>query len=220
MMSEAYPYDPKLRPEVARFLPHTIEKMVVLEVGCGYGHFRKNIQTECEYWGIEPVHSIAQFAGKELEKVLVGTFEEIYDALPDNFFDCIVCNDVIEHMNDVDEFLQIIKIKMKKDGVIVGSIPNVRYIDNLFRLLILKDWKYAESGILDKTHLRFFTQKSLERTFLLNGYTIEELAGINEINIRKDSVKRFILRIGAIIFSYLIGSDSRFVQFGFRIKAK
>lgn len=219
-MSEVYPYEHHLRPEVAKFLPQTAKKMTVLEVGCGYGHFRKNIRTECEYWGIEPVPSIAQFASSNLEKILVGTFDEIVDTLPDNFFDCIVCNDVIEHMNNVDDFLQIIKTKMKKEGVIVGSIPNVRYIDNLFRLLILKDWKYEDSGILDKTHLRFFTQKSLIRTFKLNGYVIEELSGINPINIKTDSIKRFFLSLGATVFSYLIGVDSKFTQFGFRIRLK
>lgn len=219
-MSGAYPYDHKTRREVAVFLPESTRKMTILEVGCGYGNFRKNIAIDCEYWGIEPIQSIARQANNNLDTVLVGTFQETYTSLPDHFFDCVVCNDVIEHMDDVDRFLQAIKLKMKKGGVIVGSIPNVRYVDNLFNLLISKDWKYVESGILDKTHLRFFTQKSLQRTFLVNGYVIEAFAGINPIKLKKDSTKRVLLSLGAIIFSYIVGSDSKYTQFGFRIRPK
>jgi 2-polyprenyl-3-methyl-5-hydroxy-6-metoxy-1,4-benzoquinol methylase len=218
-MSGAYPYDHKTRREVANFLPVSTKKLTVLEVGCGYGNFRKNISTECEYWGIEPIQSIANQATESLDKVLVGTFQQVCDSVPDHYFDCVVCNDVIEHMDDFEGFLQEIKVKMNPGGVLVGSIPNVRYIDNLFKLLVLKDWKYVDSGILDKTHLRFFTQKSLQRTFLSNGYEIELFYGINEISIKTESLKRFVLSIGATLFSYLIGWDSRFTQFGFRIKS-
>lgn len=219
-MSGAYPYDHKTRQEVASFLPVSTAKLTVLEVGCGYGNFRKNISTDCEYWGIEPIQAIAEQASASLDKVLTGTFQETCGSLPEHYFDCIVCNDVIEHMDDVDGFLQSIKLKLKKDGVIVGSIPNVRYFDNLFNLLIAKDWKYVESGILDKTHLRFFTWKSLQRTFIANDYEIVAFAGINPVKLKKDSARRFVLSLGAIIFSSLIGSDSKYTQFGFRIKPK
>lgn len=217
-MNVAYPYDHKTRHEVASFLPKSSKKMTVLEVGCGFGNFRKNIEIECEYWGIEPNQSTAQQASNKLDKVLMGTFSETYASLPDHFFDCVVCNDVIEHMDDVDGFLQAIKSKLKPAGVIVGSIPNVRYIDNLFNLMVLKDWKYVDSGILDKTHLRFFTQKSLLRTFTSNGYSVEAFSGVNPINIKTESVKRCVMSIAAISLSYLIGADSKFTQFGFRIK--
>jgi hypothetical protein len=121
-------------------------------------------------------------------------------------------------MADPDEFLQSIKIKLKSSGVVIGSIPNVRYLDNLFNLLIRKDWRYVDSGILDRTHLRFFTQKSLQQTFLSNGYAIEALEGINPIVFKTDSIKRGVMSAGAIMLSLLVGRDSLFTQFGFRIK--
>lgn len=193
----------------------------MLEVGCGYGNFRNNLPDDCEYWGIEPVLSIALHANKILSKVLIGTFQDTFAELPDHYFDCVVCNDVIEHMDDVDVFLQAIKAKIKHDGVIVGSIPNVRYIDNLFNLLVRKDWKYVDSGILDKTHLRFFTEKSSQRTFIANGYLIDEFYGINPVAIKKnDAIKRMIQSAGAIIVAWFIGTDTKYTQFGFRIKLK
>lgn len=219
-MSEAYPYDHKTRREVASFLPVSTQKITLLEVGCGYGDFRKNISSECEFWGIEPIESIALQASFSLDKVLVGTFQQTFASLPDHYFDCVVCNDVIEHMDDVDGFLQSIKLKLKRGGVIIGSIPNVRYLDNLFNLLIKKDWQYVESGILDKTHLRFFTQKSLQRTFIANGYVIDMFAGINPVRLKTDSAKHFLMNLGAIVFLVLVGFDSKYAQFGFRIKPK
>ncbi len=48
----------------------------------------------------------------------------------------------------------------------VGSVPNVRYFKNLFDLLVLRDWDYKDSGVLDRTHLRYFTLKSLRRSLV------------------------------------------------------
>lgn len=81
-------------------------------------------------------------------------------ALPDQHFDMVICNDVIEHMVDHDHFLEHIKTKMRPGACIVGSIPNVRHLTALFKLLVAKDWPYSASGILDRTHLRFFTENS------------------------------------------------------------
>jgi 2-polyprenyl-3-methyl-5-hydroxy-6-metoxy-1,4-benzoquinol methylase len=76
---------------------------------------------------------------KKIDKVFVGTFKDVYKALPNYYFDCVICCDVIEHMNDENWFLTNIKKKMNSKSVIIGSIPNVRYIDNLLRLLIKRD---------------------------------------------------------------------------------
>ena len=158
-----YQYSANLRSEVAAFLPTQYHK--VLEIGCSYGTFRKNLEQPNEYWGIEPNPAVAQEAGQYLDKVLTGLFEEVLDQLPDSYFDLVICNDVIEHMADPDWFLELIKSKMTANASLVGSIPNVRHISNLKALLIQKDWQYEDAGILDRTHLKFFTQKSLKHLF-------------------------------------------------------
>ena len=217
-MPQHYPYEHITRVEVAPFLPPVRASTVFLEIGCGYGNFRGNVSRDCDYWGIEPSATVAQLAAQQLDRVLTGTFEQVFDNLPDHHFDCVICNDVIEHMDDVDGFLRVIQTKLKPGGVLVGSIPNVRYIDNLTNLLLRKDWHYVDSGILDRTHLRFFTQKSLLRTFAANGYTVEQFAGLNAVGLKTGSLTRLLLSCAAQCCSLVLGRDTLYTQFGFRVR--
>ncbi len=199
-------YYQRQRPEIAMLLPRQYSK--VLDIGCGAGKFRDNLTQENEYWGIEPVDSIAKIASEKLDKVLIGTYQEIHSHIPNDYFDLVICNDVIEHMPDHEEFFQSIKAKIKKDGCLIVSIPNVRYISNLFELLVKKDWEYKNRGILDRTHLRFFTKKSLIRTITDNGFTIVIFTGINSY--RADSFFKRCIFTFAMLF---LGRDVKFSQF-------
>jgi len=87
------------RPDTAQLLPPKYTK--VLEIGCGDGGFAANLQG-CVVWGIEPVLKVAELAQQKMDKVLVGTYESVYNELPDEFFDVVVCNDVIEHIKHID----------------------------------------------------------------------------------------------------------------------
>ena len=112
-----------------------------------------------EYWGVEPHNEVAKFAANKLDKVIVGKIRTVFDDLPNNYFDLLICNDVLEHLEDENWFLANIKQKMKIGSIIIGSIPNIRYISVLLKLLIWRDLEYTDSGVLDKTHFRFFTKK-------------------------------------------------------------
>jgi len=200
------------RDNIVGFLPSEYSK--VLEVGCGNGSFRYSLNSDCEYWGVEPQTIAHKSATEKLDKTLLGTYQEVAKDLPDNYFDLIICNDVIEHMSDHDEFLDEIRIKMKDNAYIVGAIPNVRFFPNLFLLMIKKDWEYQDEGILDRTHLRFFTRKSLIRTLKQHGYSIEEFAGINNLSYKPTSIKK----ITKFIVTRILGKDTLSQQFAFRIK--
>jgi 2-polyprenyl-3-methyl-5-hydroxy-6-metoxy-1,4-benzoquinol methylase len=199
------------RKEVASLLPKAYSR--VLEVGCGAGIFRKNMNQVQEYWGVEPVPAIAELAKENLTHVLVGNYKDVQSMIPNNYFDLIICNDVIEHMPDHDEFLDCIKDKLSKGGCLVASIPNVRYIDNLREVLFRKDWEYKNLGILDRTHLRFFTEKSLLRTLGNHAYVIEEFSGINPYRPRSPRD-----RISYWLTVMLLGRDIKYLQFCVRIK--
>src|SRR6476469_5166074 len=85
------------REDFLRFIPSNFTR--VLEVGCGGGGFsEKLLRNGAEVWGIEPNTAAARVAGTKLTKVFNATFEGAASDLPDNYFDLVVCNDVIEHM--------------------------------------------------------------------------------------------------------------------------
>src|SRR6478672_2792007 len=210
------------RADILRFLPSHFSR--VLEVGCGGGAFsEKLLRDDVEIWGIEPDKSAADIARGKLTKVLNATFEAAAHELPARYFDLVICNDVIEHMPDHDQFLQAIKATMTDDAVLVGSLPNIRHITALVKLLALKDFPYRNEGILDNTHLRFFTRKSIERTLRQNGYLVEALRGVNSII--KEGICRgttmqnlfwrtFTSAVVGLSFGYY--SDVAYPQYAFR----
>ncbi len=205
------------RPELKILLPSSTSGLTILEIGCGAGNFIHNFSNFTEYWGVEPNKAMAFQAKKKLNCVLIGSFIDVDSQIPSNNFDLVICNDVIEHMDDVDYFLERIKTKLKPSGSVIGSVPNVRFIENILRFLVQKDWKYTEWGILDKTHLRFFTEKSLNRLFTQNDYKIEILARINPVRIKFTSIRSFILNLILWISAIFFGRDSLYYQFGFKI---
>jgi len=212
-MNETEVYYQGQRPEVAVFLPKTYSK--VLEIGCGNGDFRDIASNDnCEYWGVEPEVDIAKLADLKLNKVLVGTYDEVANELPDNYFDLIICNDVIEHMVDHDAFYASIKQKVAKGAYLVGSLPNVRFLPNMYDLLRWKDWEYQNEGTLDRTHLRFFTEKSIQRDFGRHNFTIEKFLGINGRKYTWKNKSGIVMNLLKIV----LGSDTEFLQFGFRVR--
>jgi 2-polyprenyl-3-methyl-5-hydroxy-6-metoxy-1,4-benzoquinol methylase len=176
------------RSEIVPFVPK--EARTVLDIGCGKGHFLKQVRdtTGAETWGVETEKGMALEASSNADKIITGNVESIIDSIPDKYFDCIVFNDILEHIIYPENILINIKPKLSDIGIIVASIPNVRYISNLIELVIHKDWEYKEDGILDSTHMRFFTQKSMVRLFEKAQLKVIRQVGINELVSWKQSI--------------------------------
>lgn len=193
------------RSEMLGYIPKSAKK--VIDIGCGEGCFGTQLKAlGMEVWGVELHPTPAVIAQNTLDKVLVGDISHKLSDLPDAYFDCIIFNDVLEHLVDPYSILLNIKTKLSKDGVVVCSIPNIRYYPYLKKLLIRKQWQYEKCGILDETHLRFFTENSIKDTFEKLGYTIIKLEGINALRPTwKFKLLNFILR-GNL-------SDTKFLQF-------
>jgi 2-polyprenyl-3-methyl-5-hydroxy-6-metoxy-1,4-benzoquinol methylase len=144
-----------------QFLPTTYHK--VLEVGCGAGAFAARLNPKAEIWGIEP---FAQAAEKSLAcgrfaKIITTPWRQALAELPPRYFDLVVCNDVIEHMDDHHFFLNSLKPFLSPNASIVVSLPNIRHAPVVYDLLVKGDWTYQDYGILDRTHLRFFTRRTV-----------------------------------------------------------
>ena len=200
------------RPEMMEFIPENSKK--ILDAGCGEGYFGKQLKerNNAEVWGIEIEDKAAQIAEKNIDKVLCGSIEQHIAGLPDNYFDCIVFNDVLEHLADPYSVLKNIKQKLAINGLIVSSIPNVRYFFTLYGLLIKKQWKYEDFGVLDRTHLRFFTKKSIIDMFGALGYDVISIKGINPIRSWKFKI------LNALSLGYL--SDTCYLQYATVVKPK
>ncbi|MFM6504588.1 MAG: class I SAM-dependent methyltransferase [Dolichospermum sp.] len=171
------------REEMLEFIPPKTTRL--LDISCGAGLFgsqvKKHLSDKVEVWGIEPIKLAADEATKNLDYVLCDTIENSLEKLPDNFFDCITFNDVLEHLVYPEIVLSKVSRKLAPEGIIVASIPNVRYFLVVIDLMLYRDWEYQEWGVLDKTHLRFFTEKSISILFYLSGYKIISKKGINSL---------------------------------------
>lgn len=198
------------RIEMLKYIPKGVGSL--LDVGCSNGTFGENVKRSigCEVWGVEPDSVSAQAAAKKLDKVYNSFFDEDIN-LGTKKFDVITFNDVLEHIPNPQNILRFCGQILLPGGVIVASIPNIRFFDALYHIIIEKDFKYTGAGIFDKTHLRFFTQKSIVRMFEEAGYQVEEIEGINSIKtLNYKGYKNF-----RILNTLLLGkiADMEFLQF-------
>ena len=161
---KAGPYFDNVRRDIAPLLP--VHAAQVLEVGCGTGatlHWLKQTSRCDRTAGIELVPDAAERARGRVDELLVGNAETL---LPAHFapasLDLVLCLDVLEHMIDPWAFVTRVQVLMKPGAVLVASIPNVRHLRVVLPLLLAGRWRYEESGILDRTHLRFFTHDSAQ----------------------------------------------------------
>ena len=124
-------------------------------------------------YGIDSAPHAVQ-AKLKLDRVWNMPIEEALGELEDASFDCIVTADILEHLVDPWTVLAQLRRKLAPNGTLLASIPNVAnwtVISNL----IQGDWRYETEGLLDRTHLRFFTRRSLQELFWTSGLTIVNL---------------------------------------------
>ena len=157
-------------------LPVTARR--VLEVGCGAGflgaaYLARN--PRAEYIGVELNAGAATAAAQRLSRVIIGDIEsaEIVAQLSDLgiSFDLVVLGDVIEHLRDPWKALRDLQALTAPGGVCVACVPNVAHWSVLVQQLQGR-WNYTDDGLLDHTHLRFFTLATLWESFQQAGWTV------------------------------------------------
>lgn len=168
------------RSELIPFIPDGSK--LVLDVGCSNGNFGELLQRkkDCRVWGIEPSHKSAQEAEGKIEKVINNTFNSNLPELQGMQFDIICFNDVLEHVANPETLLDQCKSFLTDKGSVIASIPNILFYPVIKQILVDQDWKYEDCGVLDNTHLRFFTKKSIRRLFKMCDFEIVRLEGINQ----------------------------------------
>ena len=166
------------REDVQPFIPHGALR--IFDVGCRQGGFGASLKTQRPdrvVWAMEPNPAAAAVAAERLDKVIVGSFPA--DAPTGQLFDAVTFLDVIEHLMDPWQAVREARTLLAPDGVVVAAIPNIRYFGALYPLLVHGRWDYTKTGLLDRTHLRFFTRATAVELFESNSYTIERIAPVN-----------------------------------------
>jgi 2-polyprenyl-3-methyl-5-hydroxy-6-metoxy-1,4-benzoquinol methylase len=166
------------RPEMLKFIPPDAKRL--LDVGCAGGAFGaaiKEMLPECEVWGIEPQKEPAVIAASRLHKVYNDIFSRNLD-VPHQAFDAITMTDVLEHIYDTDGTLQLTRDLLAPGGRLILSLPNVQFYVHCYNQMMKGEWEYQDDGLLDRTHVRFFTASSAKRTLERNGFVVERMEGL------------------------------------------
>jgi SAM-dependent methyltransferase len=144
----------------------------ILEVGCGEGNLGarlKNAHPERTVFGIEREPAIASRASKQLDEVFTLDVQAEDPPIESGTIDCIVYGDVLEHLLAPDEILTRYRKFLSPEGTILCSIPNVQH-HSLLEALLKGDFQYTSEGLLDATHLRFFTYSTIVKLLLDCGF--------------------------------------------------
>jgi glycosyltransferase involved in cell wall biosynthesis/SAM-dependent methyltransferase len=146
----------------------------VVDFGCATGYFAELLNRKgCTVTGVEINPDAAEVAKQYCQEVKVADldFASVVEIFPSQEFDVAVFGDVLEHLRNPWKVLEETKHILKKDGFVVASIPNIAH--GSIRLALLQGrFDYSEVGILDNTHLRFFTRKTVEDLFESSGYLL------------------------------------------------
>jgi methionine biosynthesis protein MetW len=153
------------------------ERSKVLDVGCGTGRLGEKLRLEkkCYVVGVEADDQAASLAKQRLDDVIVVDIETLNAfPYPEKYFDVIIFADVLEHLRFPMKALTFFGKYLKDDGNAIASIPNIANWTVRLKLLFGK-WDYKEHGLLDKTHIKFFTLNTAKKLIEDSGFKIVSL---------------------------------------------
>jgi 2-polyprenyl-3-methyl-5-hydroxy-6-metoxy-1,4-benzoquinol methylase len=158
-------YFSNIRTDIVSLIPSNPEQRI-LEVGAGTGNtlvYIKEKKLAKEVMGVE----LMSLSGSNQNHPLIDRFQVANIEQEDikaekEYFDVIICADVLEHLVDPWSALNKIETHLKKGGTLIVSMPNIREWKTLSKIIFKGDFRYVpEGGIMDRTHLRFFCRKNI-----------------------------------------------------------
>jgi len=183
------------------------DAMRVVEVGCsggGMAQAYRKINPTCIYTGIELNVEYAQVARTHCTSVLVGNIESMSDDVFDSLFpsSCWIFGDVLEHLYDPWAVLRRIRERLAPDASIVACIPNAQHWSVQARLNY-GGFRYEDRGLMDRTHIRWFTRTTIDELFNACGFSIVDGRG----RILEEPHREAAL-VGIRAFAEAIGGDA------------
>jgi SAM-dependent methyltransferase len=144
----------------------------VLELGCGAGHLGrryKELNPGAQWHGVDFHNPSVEKAAKYLDQVWTANLDQADIEMFGTGYDCIVMGDVLEHLKAPELLVAALRRITTPCGQLVCCIPNMTHVSIVERMLI-GDLSYDENGLMDRTHLRFFSQSSIFKLFLDSGW--------------------------------------------------
>lgn len=173
----SYAIDPDSDTTAARVVRRVGLNKRVLELGCAAGHMSAVLAARgCQVVGVELDPTLAAQAAQVCERVIVGDLDglDLAAELGDEGFDVVLAADVLEHLREPGRLLGRLRPFLRPNGYLVVSLPNVAH--GSVRLALLGGhFPYQDLGLLDRTHLRFYTLASLERLLAEADFAIAHL---------------------------------------------
>jgi 2-polyprenyl-3-methyl-5-hydroxy-6-metoxy-1,4-benzoquinol methylase len=174
----------------------------VLEVGCAGGHLTKHLVARgCVVDGVEIDPVAASVSATIAARVVIADLDRLdfADDLEPGTYDVLLFGDVLEHTRSPNDVLSLARPLLKPDGYAVISVPNVAHAD--VRLMVLEGrWERFDWGLLDKTHLRFFTYDLLQRMLRECGFLATQIERVvypvftTELAVSRESVDADVLK--------------------------
>ncbi len=163
-----------VRVDVLELVPQRCK--MLLDVGCGTGLTAAAMKekTQGKVYGLELFAEVAKQAELRMDGVFVEDVSSFFDKTPTQKYDCIVFADILEHIVDPWKVLRQSREFLLPGGVVIISIPNIRFYTTFFHLLFRAEWPYHDRGIHDRTHLRFFTRKNVIQLVKSAGFRFEQ----------------------------------------------
>ena len=152
-------------------------KATFLEIGCGDGGTGALALSEGRcglYCGVEMCPDAAERASKRVSWILLGNVEQLELPWGPETFDTVILSEILEHL--VDPWTTLLRIRplLKPGGLVLASSPNISHY-SVIPMLIRGEWTLADSGRMDRTHLRWFTPRTYRALFESCGYTVDSV---------------------------------------------
>jgi len=168
-------YHDLLRREILELVPASATK--ILDLGCGTGELGKALKArqKCYVTGVELNKEASEIAAKHLDKIWTDNLNRFDPSFLNQKYNCLIFADILEHLISPWQVLKKFAQVLTDDGVVIASIPNIAHpwiISQLQKGL----FRYELAGLLDVTHLRFFTKTTIFQLFYK--------AGLKIVNIR------------------------------------
>jgi SAM-dependent methyltransferase len=180
-------YFDNVNPTILQLVDGSMLK--ICEFGCGGGALAAAIKAKnpapIHYVGLEIDEDAILRAKPFLDLAiqcnldLIPSWDEnevISQSLPNDYFDCIIFGDVLEHLREPEHVLRQAVAKVKPGGAVIACIPNVQHW-SVFANLVLGSWPQTDSGIFDRTHIRWFAFQDMVNLLTNVGLTIENAVG-------------------------------------------